>query len=62
TLPHDDPATLHYRLARLLAETGEPADARRHVLLALERAPRYREAQALLLTLVRSREVETESR
>jgi tetratricopeptide (TPR) repeat protein len=52
-LPHDDPAALHYRLARLLAGTGEPASARRHVLLSLERAPRYRDAQSLLLKLVR---------
>ena len=56
TLPHDDPAALHYRLARVLAETGETSPARRHVLLALERAPRYREAQALLLKLVRAAE------
>jgi len=52
-LPHDDAAELHFRLGRLLAANGDP-DARRHVLLALERAPRYRAAQALLLKLVRS--------
>lgn len=52
-LPHDDDAELHFRLARLLSDNNDPA-ARRHVLLALERAPRYRQAQALLLTLVRS--------
>ena len=45
-----DPAKAHYRLARLL----QPADleeARTHVLLALEEAPRYREAQNLLLSI-----------
>jgi tetratricopeptide (TPR) repeat protein len=52
-LPHDDAAELHFRLGRLLNVKGETADARRHVLLALERAPRYREAQSLLLKLVR---------
>jgi len=52
-LPHDDSAELHFQLGRLLAAKGDPA-ARRHVLLALEEAPRYREAQALLLKLVRA--------
>jgi tetratricopeptide (TPR) repeat protein len=52
-LPHDDAAELHFRLARLLADKGHP-ESRRQALLALERAPRYRDAQALLLKLVRS--------
>lgn len=52
-LPHDDPAELHFRLARLLTDSDDRTAARRHVLLALERAPRYRAAQALLLRLVR---------
>jgi tetratricopeptide (TPR) repeat protein len=52
-LAPDDPAGLHYRLALLYDETGDAATARRHVLLALEEAPRFREAHALLLTLVR---------
>jgi tetratricopeptide (TPR) repeat protein len=49
-----DPAEAHYRLARLLAQTGHP-DAKRHVLQALEEAPRYREALRLLLELNRQR-------
>jgi tetratricopeptide (TPR) repeat protein len=43
-----DPAEVHFRLARLLHEAGNPA-AKRHVLQALEEAPRFREAHGLLL-------------
>jgi tetratricopeptide (TPR) repeat protein len=46
-----DPAGLHCRLARLLYQTGNPA-ARRHVLQALEEAPRFREAHQLLLDIL----------
>ncbi len=47
--PPDAPE-IHFRLARLLA--GEDAArAKRHVLLALEEAPRFQEALRLLLTL-----------
>ncbi|MEW4529884.1 tetratricopeptide repeat protein [Maioricimonas sp. JC845] len=49
-----DPADVHYRLASLLRDEGETEAARRHVLQALEVAPRYREAQTLLLELVRA--------
>jgi hypothetical protein len=45
-----DPADAHYRLARLLQETGDPK-AKRHVLEALEEAPRFRDAQRLLLKM-----------
>jgi tetratricopeptide (TPR) repeat protein len=45
-----DPAQAHYRLARLLQAQGDPA-ARRHVLQALEEAPRFRDAHRLLLQL-----------
>jgi tetratricopeptide (TPR) repeat protein len=45
-----DPAELHYRLARLLKSAGD-ASARREVLLALEEAPRYRDALRLLLEM-----------
>ena len=45
-----DPAEIHYRLARLLHASGDPA-AKREVLLALEDAPRFREALALLLEI-----------
>jgi len=45
---------IHFRLARALHATGQPAEAKRHVLLALEEAPRFREAQQLLLQLVKT--------
>jgi len=45
-----DPPEIHFRLARLLHSTGDAA-AKREVLLALEDAPRFREALALLLEL-----------
>lgn len=51
-LDETDPAGVHYRLAGLLRERGEPAEARREVLKALEEAPRFREAHRLLLELV----------
>lgn len=50
-LDPDDPADLHYRLARALHAKGRLAEAKREVLLALEEAPRFREAQQLLLKL-----------
>src|SRR5207248_3914929 len=43
-----DPAEAHYQLAQLLHRTGNP-EARRQVLMALEEAPGYRDAQKLLL-------------
>ncbi len=45
-----DPAEAHFRLARLLHQSGDPG-ARRHVLQALEEAPRFRDAQKLLLEI-----------
>lgn len=45
-----DPADVHFKLASLLWKQKKPS-ARRHVLLALEEAPRYREAQRLLLDI-----------
>ena len=48
-----DPALAHYQLARLLHDEGSP-DAKRHLLQALEEAPRYREAQKLLLSLIKN--------
>jgi tetratricopeptide (TPR) repeat protein len=47
-----DPAEVHFQLARLLHARGnaEP-EAKRHVLQALEEAPRFREAQRLLLQI-----------
>ena len=48
-----DTADAHYRLARALDLAGDTAQARRQVLLALEIAPGYRDAQTFLLELVR---------
>lgn len=46
-----DPAEVHYHLALLLKKQGEGLAAKRHVLQALEEAPRYRAAQKLLLEI-----------
>lgn len=48
-----DPAGLHFELATLLHQSGRIEEARLEVLLALEEAPRYRDAQQLLLKIVR---------
>lgn len=45
-----NPAEVHFQLARLL-EREKPAEARRHVLQALEDAPRHRAALELLTRL-----------
>lgn len=45
----------HFQLAKLLRKRGDEAEARRHVLMALEETPRYREALGLLLDLDRTR-------
>jgi tetratricopeptide (TPR) repeat protein len=45
-----DPPEIHFRLARILHSTGD-AGAKREVLLALEEAPRFREAHRLLLEI-----------
>lgn len=50
--PHDL-AGAHFRLARAYHLLPDPDKARREVLLALEVAPHYREAQQLLLELSR---------
>lgn len=47
-----DPADIHFRLAAAMEKMGDVAKARRHVLLALDQAPRYRDAHRLLLKLV----------
>lgn len=47
-----DPAETYFQLARLLHERGgTESEAKRQVLRALEDAPRYREAQRLLLEI-----------
>ncbi len=50
-LAPDDTADLNYRLARSYRHLGDPR-AKRHLLLALEAAPRFRAAQELLLKMV----------
>jgi tetratricopeptide (TPR) repeat protein len=45
-----DPAEVHFRLAKLFNPTDAKA-AKQHVLMALEEAPRFREAHELLLKL-----------
>ena len=51
-----DPAEVHFQLARLLHKRGDAeTEARRHVLEALEEAPRFREAQRLLLEIKRDK-------
>jgi tetratricopeptide (TPR) repeat protein len=45
-----DSADLHFHMAKLLHEKKDP-EARRHLLLALADAPRFREAHELLLKL-----------
>lgn len=47
-----DRADHHYRLARLLVEENHLPAARREAVLALEEAPRFRDAHRLLLEIV----------
>lgn len=54
-----DPADIHYRLSNLLTETS-PAEAKYHVLMALEAAPRFRDGHKQLLRLVRQLKVTDE--
>ncbi|MFK7820515.1 MAG: tetratricopeptide repeat protein [Planctomycetaceae bacterium] len=54
SLGPEDPALVHYRLAKLLHAKGD-ANAKRHVLMALEEAPRYRDAHRLLLQVIEGR-------
>jgi tetratricopeptide (TPR) repeat protein len=51
-----DPAEVHYRLACLLQQAGDLQAARRHVLQALEQAPRFRAAHRTLLQVFRAME------
>jgi len=48
-----DPAGAHFQLARLLHEAGDPG-AKRHLLQALEEAPRFRDAHRLLLEMTKT--------
>jgi tetratricopeptide (TPR) repeat protein len=53
-----DPAEVHFRLARQLHLNNHPT-AKRHVLQALEEAPRFREAHQLLLELAQADSIST---
>jgi tetratricopeptide (TPR) repeat protein len=46
-----DTAETHFRLAQLLRDAGQSDLAKRHVLMALEEAPRFLDAHKLLLEL-----------
>ncbi len=50
TMDPPNPTEIHYRLATIMHKTSDPA-ARRHLLLALEEAPRHRGALKLLLEM-----------
>ena len=50
--PHDT-ADAHYRIARAYHRLNDTEHARRHVLLALEIAPRFSDALSLLLEINR---------
>ena len=47
-----DPARLQFELAQALQQIGDLSQAKRHLLMAIEEAPRYRAAQEMLLQLV----------
>lgn len=51
-LDKSDPVDSHTRLARAYLRGGQAAEARHHSLLALELAPTYRPAQAVLLEVL----------
>lgn len=52
-----DPADVHFRLAKLLHAAGDRS-AKRHVLQALEEAPRFLEAHKFLLAITREKQPE----
>lgn len=51
-----DPASIHYRLAKSLKSLGKRKEAKRHVLMALEESPRYKDALELLVEIASSAE------
>jgi tetratricopeptide (TPR) repeat protein len=57
-LDPDDPADIHFRLAKALHAQGNTKDAKRQTLMALEEAPRFRDAHQLLLKLVSQTQAE----
>lgn len=50
-----DQAPAHYGMARALREMGDKLGSRRHLLDALETAPHFKPAQALLLKMIEER-------
>jgi len=54
-LDPEDPAEAHFHLARLL-KANEKDKAKRHLLMALEEAPRFRQAHQLLLNWTNEKE------
>ena len=54
-----DPAAVHFRISQAHDQSGDAKQAKRHVLMALEYAPRYREAQQMLLKLAAGTQDET---
>ncbi len=55
-----DRADIHFRLASALFRENNLPLAKRHVLMALEQAPRYRDAHQLLLSILAAGEVSNE--
>ena len=55
-----DPAEAHFRLAKALDQSGDRKSAKRQVLMALEQAPRYRDAQQFLLQVLGGEQKSTE--
>jgi tetratricopeptide (TPR) repeat protein len=51
-----DPAEIHLRLATALQRSGDLVTAKRHALLALEEAPRFRAAHRRLLEIIQASE------
>lgn len=56
-----DATDAHFHLAGILHRRGEHGEARRHVLLALEETPRYREALRLLAEINRTNPARAEA-
>lgn len=56
-----DVADLHLKLATTFQRSGDLSSAKRHVLLALEEAPRFRAAHQRLLEIIKASESATDS-
>ncbi len=55
-----DPAEIHLRLATVLQQAGDLVAAKRHALLALDEAPRFRAAHRRLLEIIRAQDRSSE--